>query len=101
MAEEQKGELVASTYEGVDQLLTKSQEEIEAIKEEIHAKAVTLAPFTQRTDEFRDPKASGSGGFELRDAAQTSLLRSAATEIISVSLCCPVLGDYKNHTYLL
>ena len=64
--EEQKGELIATTYEGENQLLTKSEEEIAALKEEIHAKAAALSPFTERTDTYRDEKASSSGGFELR-----------------------------------
>ena len=88
--EEQKGELVATTYEGENQLLTKSEAEIAALKEECFAKAAALRPFTERTDTFRHDKASSSGGFELRDGDQTSLLRSAATEIIAVSIFCPV-----------
>ena len=52
---------------GENLLITKSEEELEALKQETMDKADALAPFTDRTDTFRHEKAAWSGGFELRD----------------------------------
>ena len=76
-----------------------SEEEKEARKQELLDKAVSFSHFTDRKDEFRIDTASSSGGFELRDAEQTSLLRSAGTEIIAVS-CVALIRMYVLLTLL-
>ena len=83
--EEKKTELVATTFEGENLLLVWSDEEREARQQELLDKAAAYSPFTDMTGDFRIDTAAYHGGFELRDADQTSLLRSAIGEIISVS----------------
>mmetsp|Transcript_186 Transcript_186/g.330 ORF Transcript_186/g.330 Transcript_186/m.330 type:complete len:134 (+) Transcript_186:160-561(+) len=58
-------------------------------------KAEAFSHYTDRKDEFRTAKASSSGGFELRDSAQTALLRSAGTEIISMMGRKILSGDFN------
>ena len=83
--EEGEVEVVATTFKGENLYAKWTPEEREARKNELLQKSTEYEPFTERSGEFRHPEASSSGGFELRDAAQTSLLRSAVGEIISVS----------------
>ena len=85
MVEEEKKEIVATTYQGENLLLTWSDEEREARKQELLEKAAAFTPFTDVSGDHRADTAGYSGGFELRDNAQTALLRSAVGEIISVS----------------
>lgn len=56
---------------------------------------MSFSHFTDRKDEFRIDTASSSGGFELRDAEQTSLLRSAGTEIIAMAGRKIMQGDFN------
>lgn len=71
MAEESKQEeapeITTTTYLGENLLLTKTEEELEARKQEIMEKADSFSHYTDMTDEFRTETAAGSGGFELRD----------------------------------
>ena len=71
MAEESKQEeapeITTTTYLGENLLLTKTEEELEARKQEIMEKADSYSHYTDMTDEFRTETAAGSGGFELRD----------------------------------
>ena len=71
MAEESKQEeapeITNTTYLGENLLLTKTEEELEARRQEILEKADAYSPYTDMTDEFRTDTAAGSGGFELRD----------------------------------
>ena len=62
-----------------------SDEQKEQRKREIFELAAAYTYFTQYTDEYRHELASSYGGFELTDQAQTDLLRSALTEIVTVS----------------
>ena len=71
MAEESKQEeapeITTTTYLGENLLLTKTEEELEARKQEIMEKADSYSHYTDMTDKFRTETAAGSGGFELRD----------------------------------
>lgn len=81
---------MATTWDKEDYLNQWSEEKLVARKEELIELARAWTKYTDKTDAFRNEEggASGSyGGFELRDAAQTSKLRSAVTEILSVSTC--------------
>ena len=81
---------MSTTYPGENKLLVWTEEEKAARQQELIDKAEAFSPFTGRTDEFRHPTACPSGGFQLTDAAQTSLLRSSVTEILSVSENLPI-----------
>ena len=62
-----------------------SDEKKEQRKREIFELAAAYTYFTQYSDEYRHELASSYGGFELSDQAQLDLIRSAFTEIITVS----------------
>ena len=77
--------IVETTFIGENKWKNWSDEQKEQRKREIFALAEAFTYFTQHTDEFRHELSSNSGGFELRDQAQQDLLRSALTEILTVS----------------
>ena len=52
---------------------------------EVERKVEALVIPMTRTDDFRDPSASGWGGFELRDDELLGKHRSVITEMVSVS----------------
>ena len=85
--EEQKGEeeVVATTYALQNYLATWTDDDWAAKKSEIEALVEAWGPYTDKKDTYRDPEASGHGGFECKDDDQISLLRSAVTEIVKVS----------------
>ena len=78
-------EVTPTTFKGEDLLSKWTPEEREARKQEIIALAQAYTYFTGRNDRFRHEEASDYGGFWLLDDNQTSILRSAITEIIGVS----------------
>ena len=84
-AEDNQSQLALTTFKGEDILKTKTAEELQALKEEIMAKADAWTHYTDLKDEDRAENASSWGGFSLQSAEHTALLRSAGTEIITVS----------------
>lgn len=72
-----------------------TEEEREALKRELLEKASNFTYFKDRKDDFRAETASSAGGFELRDADLTNLLRSAGTELIGVR---QTLFDHGSNT---
>ena len=83
--QQEERQIVATTYQDEDRWSGRTPEELKQRQEELLELAKKWKVFSERTDQFRSEKASSSGGFELRDDAQTSILRSAVGEIIGVS----------------
>jgi len=72
-----------------------TEEEREAHKRELLEKASNFTYFKDRKDDFRAETASSAGGFELRDADLTYLLRSAGTELIGMVGRKILSGDFN------
>ena len=66
-AEEREVALTQTTFKGEDLLKSKTAEELQALKEEVMAKAEAWSHYTEIKDEVRADDASFYGGFELRD----------------------------------
>ena len=84
MAEENKQVELPPSIFSENRWAAMSEEERAQEAERILELARNFKPFEQ-SDDYRDPAASDYGGFELRDDAQISKLRSVVSEIISVS----------------